>query len=251
MTPSFTGIIPATDGGSVSLAYPPLSATYTPPSLAPANAKWSGPLELIAGNWKVVHDAGTPGTSSANPPTLPSPCGALFAFSYTSGGGTRWSVPAATDTAVSNFLYDTWIWIDNPSLMAELELDVNHVLPNGNTVIEGIQWSPSNKCWMYTTMPGGKATWNKSNIAAAVTDFQPKTWYHIQLASHHDAAGNAYYDSVTINGATRPFQNCSGPSSAALGWTPIGLVLLNAQVNGVGASGAFNPYFSSLQVARW
>jgi hypothetical protein len=104
---------------------------------------------------------------------------------------------------------------------------------------------------MYTTMPGGKDQWNKSNIPAVVTDFIPKTWYHIQLASHHDAAGNAYYDSITINGVTQPFVNCSGPSFAALGWNPLGLVLLNMQLDGVGAAGSLNVYHSNLQVARW
>lgn len=245
---------PAAQGGTVSITIPITEVSFippTPPPLIPSDAIWTSPLETQPSLWKTVHDEGTSGTSTGTGPTYPSPCGAQFAFSYTNAGGQRWWVTAPADLNANHFVYDTWVWFDNPAQCAQLELDVNHVLGNGNTVILGIQWSPSNGCWMYTTMPNQKATWNKSNIPAAVSDFAPKTWYHIQLVSHHDAAGNATYDAVIINGVVQLFQNASGGSWAALGWNPKGLINMNMQLDGVGASGSFNVFHSNLRLGRW
>lgn len=259
-------IVPTSDGGQVKLSVDvslSLTATgsgtaeYTPPPppppappLVPDTAIWSPALESQSG-WQNVHDTGTSGTSSGTGPTLPSPCGALFSMNWTSGGGQRWWKAIADDLTVSHFCYDTWVWIDNPAVVNCLELDVNHVIANGDTVIHGIQWVPQRKCWMWTTMPGGKATWNDSNIAAAVSDFSAKTWHHVQLVSHHDAVGVVTYDSVTIDGVTKPFVNASGASHAALGWGPLGHININMQVDGLGASGSVQVFHSNLRIARW
>ena len=266
MSTAATLTLPTQDGGSVEVdisatavytAPPPPPPPPPAPSLViPSTAIWSAALETKGiksqgGIWQCVHDEGTQGTSAGTGPTNSSPCGSLYHIDYTSGGGERWWAPVATDLNANHFVYDTWVWIDRPDILNCLELDVNHVDGNGNTIILGIQWVPAAGCWEYTTMPNNKATWNKSNIAAAVSDFSASTWHHVQLASHHDANGVATYDTVTIDGVTRAFQNASAPSWAALGWTPKGLININMQLDGLGAGGSINVYHSNLRIGRW
>ena len=255
MANQFSINLPVTDGGSVTFTAG--VAVYTPPAPTPPPVLpistaiiWTPALEQNASAWKVEHDAGTPGTSSANPP-IPFVSGAQFPFSFTGNGGTRWSCTAATDLTARHFIYDTWFWCDHPELLGELELDINWVDAKGNVTIMGIQWSPSNKRWMWTTIPDKiNARWNDSNVAAALSDFPALTWNHIRLASQHDGAGNVTYGGVEVNGVYRPFAaSCAGPSVFAGGWTP-GVIIPNAQLDGIG-SGSLNACFSGLRIGRY
>lgn len=256
MSTQATLTLPTADGGSVELAVLE-PAVYTappspPPLQIPSSAQCLGPIEINPAFWQEEHDTGTSGTSNGQPPSYPSPCGALFTLSYTNNGGERWwANTKVVDTAADYFCYDITLWIDNVAQLAQLELDINRVLNSGDTAILGLQWSPQNGCWMYTTMPAGKATWNKSNILAKVTDFQPGRWYRIQLFSHHDAVGNVVYDGLIINGVTQRFQNAAGASHAPIGWSPKGLMSQNFQLDGLGASGKVNVYVSQMLLWRW
>ena len=269
MSTAATLTLPTQDGGSVEVdisatavytAPPPPPPPPPAPSLViPSTAIWSPALEMKGlksqgGIWQCVHDEGTSGTSTgAGPnPTSPVPCGAVFGLNSTNWGGERWWAPVDVDVTANHFVYDTWVWIDRPDLLNCLELDINHVDGNGNTIILGIQWCPSKGCWQFTTMPNNQAHWNNSNIKAAVSDFAAKTWHHVQLASHHDANGVATYDTVTIDGVTQAFQNASGASWAPLNWSPKGLININMQLDGLGVGpDVINVVHSNLHIGRW
>ena len=66
-----------------------------------------------------------------------------FATSYTNYGGERYSVSFNDDESAHNFELDMWVYLQSPSTGVQiLELDLNQVLSNGQTILYGIsmQW---------------------------------------------------------------------------------------------------------------
>ncbi len=59
---------------------------------------------------------------------------------YTGSSAERYYVSFGQDTAATHFLYDAWVYLDGSvSDVANLEMDVNQVMANGQTVIFGFQ----------------------------------------------------------------------------------------------------------------
>ena len=63
-----------------------------------------------------------------------------FYTTYTWYGGERYYATFGDDTTSSNFVYDGWVYLNNSSgSIANLEMDMNQVMSNGETVIFGFQ----------------------------------------------------------------------------------------------------------------
>ena len=78
-----------------------------------------------------------------------------FYTTYTYYGGELYYVSFGNDTTSSNFVYDGWVYLDNSSgSIANLEMDMNQVMPNGETVIFGFQCDGWNGTWDYTENAG-------------------------------------------------------------------------------------------------
>lgn len=58
-----------------------------------------------------------------------------YATTYLNYGGERYYVSFLDDTTSINFLYDAWIYIAAGSNIANIEMDLNQVTQNGQTVI--------------------------------------------------------------------------------------------------------------------
>ena len=71
-------------------------------------------------------------------------------MTYSSRGGMRWHLAFAKDTTATHFVYDSYIYLTDPSQVANIELDMNQVMANGKTVIFGTQCSGYSKTWEYT-----------------------------------------------------------------------------------------------------
>jgi hypothetical protein len=238
---------------TVGAPLPPPPPPPAPGLVIPGNATVIGLNNL--GNWKGEYDAGTPGSASGSttyPVALMSPDNLVrqFDLSYTGAGGYRWHVSFGIDTVATHFVYDTLVYLDTPDTVANLELDMNQVLANGDTVILGVQCSSYSKTWEYTTTVNGHAHWNASNLPCNPRTWTAKTWHHVQIESHRDDAGNSYYDSVTLDDAYGQFLNASGPNGRNLGWTK-GDLLINFQIDGVGSAGSARALADNLQVYRW
>ncbi|MFP5227490.1 MAG: hypothetical protein ACLGXA_07645 [Acidobacteriota bacterium] len=211
--------------------------------------------------WQAAYDTGTSGsTGSASGAShlvgTPSLSGSAREFStdYSNYGGERYYVSFGQDTEARHFLYDTWVYLDGSvSSVANLEMDMNQVLANGQTVIYGFQCDGWSSTWDYTTNAGTPEKpvdqWLHSDQACNVQAWSQNTWHHVQVAYSRDDAGNVTYQSVWLDGVEQDI-NVTVPSAFALGWGST--LLTNLQVDGrESTSGTSTLYMDQLTVYRW
>jgi hypothetical protein len=205
-------------------------------------------------DWEWNHDPGTPGSSTgstAYPISSPAMDGAArkFYFTYSSSGGEIYHLSFAKDTTATHFVYDTYIYLTDPSQVQNIELDMNQVTSDGKTVILATQCASGSGTWEWTAVSNGGTHWHPSNIPCSPKTWTANTWHHVQIATHRDDAGNVTHDWVSLDGTTSNFQNAVGPSAESLGWA-MGDLLLNFQLDGAG-SGAITAYIDEMTIYRW
>ena len=220
--------------------------------LIPSNAVASNDLDGKL--WAYEQDAAMPGEargSTVYPATTPSYDDAReFYMTYSQLSGVRWHLSFANDTSATHFVYDTYIYIVDPTQVANIELAMNQVTSDGRTVILGTQCSVYSKTWEYTLVAGG-THWHPSNIPCNPQTWAAKTWHHVQIASHRDDKGNVSYDWVNFDGTHSEFLNATGNSAEGLGWAK-GTLLINFQLDGASKdSGTITAYIHELAVLRW
>jgi hypothetical protein len=209
--------------------------------------------------WQAAYDSGTGSGSASGAMALvgsPSMSGTArqFATTYTNYGGERYSVAFGKDTVASNFLYDGSFYLASPTNdVANLEIDVNQVMGNGQTVIFGFQCDGWSSTWDYTKNAGTPAqpvdTWVHSTQPCNPRNWSTNTWHHIQVLYSRDSSGNVTYKSVWFDGAKQDF-NATVPSAFALSWAPT--LLTNFQVDGANSTaGSATVYIDNLTVYRW
>ena len=218
----------------------------------PSDAISSGDLNG-ASKWEWNHDPGTPGASTGSslyPISNLSMDNAAreFYVTYSDNAGELYHLEFATDTTAAYFVYDTYIYLADPSQIQNIEMDMNQVMSDGQTVILGAQCAAASGTWEYTTVSGG-AHWNRSNLSCNPQAWTANTWHHVQIASHRDSTGIATYDWVNLDGSLSSFRDASGPSALTLGW-PSGHLLLNFQLDGAG-SGSIAADIDKLTIYRW
>ena len=221
----------------------------------PTDATSSGFLEGSA-KWEWNHDPGTPGNSvgsSQFPVTSPSMDSKAreYSFSYSDHGGEIYHLSFGRDALATHFVYDVNVYLTDPSQTQNIEMDMNQVIADGQTVILGTQCAGGSGTWEYTTTSSSGTHWSKSNIPCDPTKWLANTWHHIQIATHHDATGLVTYDWVNVDGTYSDFQNATGISALSLNWAA-GDLLLNFQLDGASpASGSATVYTDQLQIYRW
>jgi hypothetical protein len=205
--------------------------------------------------WHWRHDPGTPGYSSGSssyPVTNPSLDGLTrsFSISYSGHGGEIYYVTFGYDTTATNFVYDTYIYLEDPSQVKNVELDLNQVLDDGTTVILGTQCSGYSGTWEYVVEYGGRAHWRPSNVACDPTSWAANQWHHIQIGMHRDSSGTVTHDWVSFDGTSYPFNNAVGFAGHKLGWQ-VGHLILNFQLDGSRGSGTMKAYVDKMNIYRW
>jgi hypothetical protein len=210
-------------------------------------------------NWEQAEDtgSGSGGTSTGQMRLTASPSlsgsAREFLTTYTNYGDERYWVSFGADTASNNFLYDGWIYIASPSNdIANLEMDINQVIANGDTVIFGFQCDGYSGTWDYTENAGTAQnyldTWIHSGAACNPRNWTTNTWHHVQIQFSRNNSGSVTYQAVWLDGNQQSI-NATVPSAFALGWSST--LLTNFQVDGLGASGSSNVYLDELTIYRW
>ena len=227
-------------------------ATSAVTASIPSNATNSGILD--GKNWIGQKDGGTPGSahfSSVYPARTPSGDSARkFYMTYTRHGGVRWHISFAKNAGATHFVYDTYVYLANPSQVANIELDMNQVMSNGATVIYGMQCSSYSNRWEYVYVKGG-AHWRPSSIPCNPKTWKANTWHHIQIASHRNSSGVVTYDYVNLDGAHHAFSNATVNAAEHLGWAP-GTLLINFQLDGASSgSGSITAFAHKITVFHW
>lgn len=235
-----------------------INITIVPPSAGPpASIRTASSIQDLPG-WTWNHDPGTPGAATGTSTLVNSPSlsgsARQYSFSFTNYGGEIFYNPFGADTNATHFIYDTELWLTNPAGIANIEMDMNQVLANGNTVIYGVQCDGYSGMWDYTINSGTPAisvdTWVHSNAACPEPKtWAPNTWHHIQIAYSRDNVGNVTYQSVVLDGVESDFVGATGNSAFTLGWAST--LLTNFQIDGLGPGGSVTAYLDNLSVYRW
>jgi hypothetical protein len=226
------------------------SAAYALPSYAIPSTDLDG-----SGSWAAQHDAGTPGSSHGSmvyPASTPSYDDAReFYMTYSNHGGERWHLSFGNNASSMNFVLDTYVYFINPSQVQNLELDLNQVMSNGETVIYGTQCSSISKTWEYTVESGNSPHWKSSNVACNPLNWAAKTWHHIQIGYHRNSSGVVTHDWVNLDGTHSVFQNATGAGALRLGWAK-GDLLINFQIDGESkGSGSVTSYIHKMTIYHW
>jgi len=227
------------------------------PSPVPDSAIAVNGIQALAG-WLGDHDTESGNGTSTGATSLtssPSQSGTARAFTtaFTNHGGERYHVAFGSDPASTNFLYDAWFYLASPSdSIANLEMDMNQVMSNGETVIYGFQCDGYYGTWDYTENAGTpenpNGEWQHSKATCNPREWSTDTWHHVQITYSRDSSGNVTYKSVWLDDAEQDI-NETAPASFALGWGPV--LLTNFQVDGLGASGTNTVYIDNMTIYRW
>jgi hypothetical protein len=227
------------------------------PSAVPASALAVDGIQDLS-NWQAATDTGA-SSGSANGTTeivsTPSLSGAAREFNttYSNNGDERYFVSFGEDTQSTNFFYDGWIYLSNPSSdIANLEMDMNQVLANGQTVIFGFQCDGYSGTWDYTENAGTPEApvdqWVHTTASCNPRSWATDTWHHVQISFTRDDSGNVTYNAVWLDGNEQAL-DVTAPSAFALGWAST--LLTNFQVDGLGSGGSSTAYLDNLTVYRW
>lgn len=232
----------------------PVTVKNPAPNLIPSYAISSGDLD---GNslWKCQHDTGTSGTSTGGT-TYPYTLGGyddvqLFQISsYSNQGGERCSVKFIEETTTHNFIYDVWVQSPSPQLVGNLELDMNQVTTNGDTVIFAFQCDGFKNAWDYSYVSGSSPHWVPSKFPCNVQKWQANTWHHVQIYTSRDDSGNVTYHWVALDGDVSEL-NITTFQEIALNWG-IGDVVVNFQLDPLLKTGdPVQVYAHNLTIYRW
>lgn len=209
------------------------------------------------GSWKEKHDTGTSGGSSGSMDIVGSPSHSgptrRFAMSYSNGGGELYYASFSDDTEATNFVYDGWVYIgSSASKLANLEMDLNQVMPNGQTVIYGFQCDGYNGTWDYTENAASadhpKDHWIHSHASCNPRSWGANAWHHVEISYSRTSSGVVTYKSVWLDGHEQSI-NGTVFSAFSLGWAPS--IVTNFQVDGLGSGGSNTVYLDELTVYRW
>jgi hypothetical protein len=185
-TPTQT-IQPASPGGS--------------PSNVPANAITISDIQKLAGWQNCTSCTGSAFARYSMKPGIASPSlsGASAQFSLLPGtlsfGGALWFKFLTIDGNATHFVYDLFLYTDNPSAPQALEFNVSQST-GGNRYSFATQCDLSNQSmWM---------AWSPTNawVSTGVPCVQPppNTWNHLIWEFERNSSGQAVFTAVTLNG---------------------------------------------------
>jgi hypothetical protein len=221
----------------------------------PANANTISGIQTHS-SWEMVHDANTPGKSSGAMSIVNNPShggsARKFTTHFSNSGGERYSDSFGEDTTATNFVYDGWVYIaGSPSNLANIELDLNQTLDNGDVMIYSFQCSGNNGVWEYGSNAGSvknsRAKWVHSHVSCNPKTWAGDTWHHVQIAYSRDSAGYITYQSLTFDGTVHTI-NARVFGEFGLHWGHV--LQTNFQIDGIG-SGSNTTYLDDLSVYCW
>jgi hypothetical protein len=225
-------------------------------AVVPSYAVSVGAIQLL-GDWQAINDSAAGGSANGAMSVTGSPSlygnARRFATNFWNYGAERYHATFGDDTTSTNFLYDAFVWIASPSSgIGNIEMDLNQVMPNGETVIFGFQCDGYSSTWDYTVNKGSPSNpndqWVHSSAYCNPRGWSTNVWHHVQINYSRDNSGNVTYRSAWLDGYEFSI-NATVPSAFALGWAPT--LLTNFQVDGYGSSGSSTVYLDDLVIYRW
>jgi hypothetical protein len=232
----------------------PVNITVVPANTTPPNNITVVSNIQSLPNWVWDHDPGTNGDSSGTSDLISSPSLSgntrQFSVNFSDSGGEIFHSSFGKDTAATHFIYDAYLWLSDASSLANIEMDMNQVIANGDTVIYGFQCNGYAGTWDYALNPGQPAgRWHHSNVACPdPKTWAPNTWHHVQI-SYSRVGGIVTYETVALDGQQSDLVGATGNSASPLGWGQT--LLTNFQLDGHGSDGSITAYVDNLTISRW
>jgi len=230
----------------------------------PVNSALTIPSDAVSvsnvqalGTWSATNDSGGVGSSNGSTQIVGSPSLAggtrQFVSNYSNGGDERYSYSFADDTTSTNFVYDGYVYLtSSSSKIANVEMDLNQTMANGQTVIFGFQCDGYSSTWDYTANTGSPTkpvdVWVHSGAYCNPRGWSINTWHHVQISFSRNSSGQVTYNAVYLDGLEEPI-NATVSSAFALGWAPT--ILTNCEIDGLGSGGSATVYLDNLTVYRW
>jgi hypothetical protein len=224
---------------------------------APSFASTVSELQVLS-NWSATRDSAVAGGASGYTDLVTSPSrygtSRRFVTSFSNNGAERYSTTFGDNASAQNFFYDGWVYLTNSSSqLANLELDINQVMSNGQTVLAGVQCDGWTGTWSYTANVGSasnpKPHWEAAGgTACNPQKWSPNTWHHIQFSLSRDDSGNVTYHSVWLDGVQSNL-NATVYGAADLGWGRV--VNTQFQIDGYGSGGQVTAYLDNLKISMW
>jgi hypothetical protein len=225
-------------------------------SIIPSTADIVSHIQALSG-WQSTHDSGGPGSSSGSMTIVSSPAlyGSTrrFISSFSGNGDQRFSMSFSDNVDAKNLFYDTWIYLTSSSnKIANLEFDVNQVMPNGQTALIGVQCDGYSGEWAYNVNKGSAGNPKPAWVGKGGTHCNPRSWsinkwHHVQASFYRSSTGTVTYHSVWLDGVETPL-NVQAFVAADLDWDPI--VNTQFQIDGLG-SGTVTTYLDNVTIAMW
>ncbi|HEX3663278.1 MAG TPA: hypothetical protein VHU89_17710 [Acidobacteriaceae bacterium] len=213
-------------------------------------------------DWKCAWDSGTgssPNYSTCSYGIYPFAPGGdglslMMQANAQANSGLRFSVSFGQDDTTENFFYDGYVYLNSDEMsITNIEMDMNQVIPNGDTVIYGFQCDGISKTWDYSENSGTDVEysghWIHSGQACDPLKWAPLEWHHVQIYYSRDASGDVTYHSVWLDGAEQDI-NGTVYSEYTLGWSPATL-LTNFQLDTGSNGGEPQVYLDQLTISRW
>lgn len=209
-------------------------------------------------SWNHQHDTGGSGSASGYTDLVTSP--SLYGTTrrtvtyFSNNGDERYSTVFSDNSSAKNFFYDGWVYLTSSSnMLANLELDVNQTMPNGETMFAGVQCDGWTGNWAYTSNVGSvnspRMSWiKKSGTSCNPQNWSQYTWHHVQFSLSRDNSGNITYHSVWLDGVETSL-NATVFGAANDGWDPA--VNTQFQIDGYGSSGHVTAYLDHLKISMW
>jgi hypothetical protein len=224
-------------------------------STVPSDAVSVSSLQKLEG-WHEAHDSGTNGHSTGSTKLVGSPVysgsSREFEGKYTNAAGERYWVSFGDNTTSTNFFYDGWIYLtSSASHIANLELDLNQTMPNGETVFMGIQCDGYTGTWDYTENLGSakkpKGHWAHSSSACNPRSLTRDKWHHVQASFSRTSTGKITYKTIYMDGVAHTL-NHTVFGARASGWGDV--LMTQFQIDSLNSS-TVTAYLDDLTIYRW
>lgn len=241
---------------SINVSSSSTTSSSSPTDSIPSSADSVSNIEVLGG-WSGKHDSGGAGSSSGYTKTVSSPSqygsSREFVTSFSNNGTERYSVAFSDNTSAENFFYDGWVYFTSSvTKLANLELDINQTMPNGQTALIGVQCDGWTGNWAYNVNTGSASSPRPHWQSVSGTSCNPATWkqyswHHVQFSLTRNNSGTVYYRSIWLDGKQTTL-NKSAFVAADLGWGPV--VNTQFQIDGRG-NGTVTAYLDSLKISMW
>jgi hypothetical protein len=236
----------------ITIEASPISALLS----IPADAISVSSIQSLS-SWLGLNDSSAGGSSNGQMYVVGSPSlsghSREFVTNFQNAGDERFYTSFGDDTTSTNFLYDAYLYLNSSSQkIANIEMDLNQVMPNGQTAIFGFQCDGYSSTWDYTENAGSPSNpvdvWVHSRQYCNPRTWSINVWHHVQISYSRNSSGQVTYNAVYLDNLQMPI-HATVPSAFALGWAPT--LLTNFQIDGLGSSGSATVFLDDLTVYRW